>query len=36
MNIIYFGYSCFGVEVNGKYLLFDPFITPNIAVSAEY
>ena len=29
MNIIYYGHSCFGVEVNGKHLLFDPFITPN-------
>jgi L-ascorbate metabolism protein UlaG (beta-lactamase superfamily) len=29
MNISYFGHSCFGVEVNGKHLLFDPFISPN-------
>lgn len=29
MNITYFGHSCFGVEINGKHLLFDPFITPN-------
>lgn len=29
MNITYFGHSCFGVEVNGKHILFDPFITPN-------
>ena len=29
MNITYYGHSCFGVEVNGKHLLFDPFITPN-------
>ena len=29
MNITYFGHSCFGVEVNGKHLLFDPFISPN-------
>jgi L-ascorbate metabolism protein UlaG (beta-lactamase superfamily) len=29
MNITYYGHSCFGVEVNGKQLLFDPFITPN-------
>ena len=29
MNIIYYGHSCFGVEVNGKHLLFDPFISPN-------
>ena len=44
MNIIYYGHSCFGVEVNGKHLLFDPFITPNelaknidvTAVKADY
>jgi len=29
MKIVYYGHSCFGVEVNGKHLLFDPFITPN-------
>lgn len=29
MNITYYGHSCFGVEVNGKHILFDPFITPN-------
>lgn len=29
MNITYYGHSCFGVEVGGKNLLFDPFITPN-------
>ena len=29
MNITYFGHSCFGVEVNGKHLLFDPFISQN-------
>lgn len=29
MHITYFGHSCFGVEVNGKHLLFDPFISPN-------
>ena len=29
MNITYNGHSCFGVEINGKNLLFDPFITPN-------
>ncbi len=29
MNITYYGHSCFGIEINGKYLLFDPFITPN-------
>lgn len=29
MNITYYGHSCFGVEINGKHILFDPFITPN-------
>lgn len=29
MNITYYGHSCFGVEINGKHLLFDPFITTN-------
>lgn len=29
MKITYYGHSCFGVEVNGENLLFDPYITPN-------
>lgn len=29
MKITYYGHSCFGVEVQGKHLLFDPFISPN-------
>ena len=29
MNITYYGHSCFGIEINGKYLLFDPFIAQN-------
>ncbi len=29
MNITYYGHSCFGVNVAGKNLLFDPFISPN-------
>jgi len=29
MKITYFGHSCFQVDVAGKCLLFDPFITPN-------
>lgn len=29
MKIQYYGHSCFQVEVAGKRLLFDPFITPN-------
>jgi L-ascorbate metabolism protein UlaG (beta-lactamase superfamily) len=29
MNITYYGHSCFGVELNDKYILFDPFISAN-------
>jgi len=29
MKLTYYGHSCFLVEVNGKKILFDPFITPN-------
>ena len=29
MKLTYYGHSCFAVEVNGKHLLFDPFITYN-------
>ncbi len=29
MKITYYGHSCFGFEINGKKLLFDPFISPN-------
>lgn len=29
MNITYYGHSCFGVEIKGKHILFDPFISPN-------
>jgi L-ascorbate metabolism protein UlaG (beta-lactamase superfamily) len=29
MKVTYYGHSCFSVEVNGKKLLFDPFISPN-------
>jgi L-ascorbate metabolism protein UlaG (beta-lactamase superfamily) len=29
MRLTYYGHSCFMAEVNGKKLLFDPFITPN-------
>jgi len=29
MKLTYYGHSCFSVEVNGKHLLFDPFITGN-------
>ena len=29
MKVTYYGHSCFAVQVAGKALLFDPFITPN-------
>jgi L-ascorbate metabolism protein UlaG (beta-lactamase superfamily) len=29
MKITYYGHSCFGAEINGKHILFDPFISPN-------
>jgi L-ascorbate metabolism protein UlaG (beta-lactamase superfamily) len=29
MNVTYYGHSCFAVELAGRALLFDPFITPN-------
>ncbi len=29
MQFTFYGHACFGVEVGGKQLLFDPFITPN-------
>ncbi len=29
MKITYYGHACVGLEVKGKTLLFDPFITPN-------
>ncbi len=29
MQIKYYGHSCFSVQLNGKTLLFDPFISPN-------
>jgi len=29
MKVTYYGHSCFAVELGGKHLLFDPFITPN-------
>src|SRR5215469_4616696 len=29
MKITYYGHSCFGAEIKGKHLLFDPFITQN-------
>jgi L-ascorbate metabolism protein UlaG (beta-lactamase superfamily) len=29
MLLTYYGHSCFSVEIEGKTILFDPFITPN-------
>lgn len=29
MQLTYYGQSCFAVEMGGKRILFDPFITPN-------
>ena len=29
MKVTYYGHACLGIEVAGKHLLFDPFITPN-------
>lgn len=29
MKLTYYGQSCFAVEIKGKKILFDPFITPN-------
>ncbi len=29
MKVTYYGHSSFGVEIKGKHLLFDPFISPN-------
>ena len=29
MKITFYGHASFGVEINGKHLLFDPFISPN-------
>lgn len=29
MKISYYGHSCFGIEIKGKNLLFDPFISQN-------
>jgi L-ascorbate metabolism protein UlaG (beta-lactamase superfamily) len=29
MKITYYGHSCFAMEVKGKQLLFDPYITGN-------
>ena len=37
MKVTFYGHSCFSVEVAGKNLLFDPFITQNpLASSVDY
>ncbi|HXB10760.1 MAG TPA: metal-dependent hydrolase [Bacteroidia bacterium] len=34
MKVTYYGHSSFGVEIAGKHLLFDPFISPNPLASS--
>ena len=34
VKVTYYGHSCFSVQVAGKELLFDPFITPNPLASS--
>lgn len=34
MQVNYYGHSCFHIEINGKKLLFDPFISENPLASA--
>ena len=34
MKVTFYGHACFGVEVSGKHLLFDPFISPNEKAAA--
>ncbi|MBS1651900.1 MAG: metal-dependent hydrolase [Bacteroidetes bacterium] len=34
MKITYYGHSCFGIEINGRFLLFDPFISHNSLAKA--
>ncbi len=34
MKITYYGHSAFGLELNGKHILLDPFISPNPKASA--
>jgi L-ascorbate metabolism protein UlaG (beta-lactamase superfamily) len=34
MEITYYGHACFGVNLGGTRLLFDPFITPNPLASS--
>jgi len=34
MEISYFGHACFGIKIHEKFLLFDPFISPNPAAAS--
>lgn len=34
MNVTFYGHACFSVEISGKILLFDPFISPNPAAAS--
>ncbi len=34
MKFTYYGHSCFAVQLAGKHVVFDPFITPNELASA--
>lgn len=44
MKITYYGQSCFGIEMSGKHLVTDPFVTPNelaahidlLSIKADY
>lgn len=37
MKFTFYGHSCFAVEISGKTLLFDPYITPNpLAASVDF
>ena len=29
MEVTFYGHACFSVNIEGKKILFDPFITPN-------
>lgn len=30
MKLTFYGHACFGIEINGKHLIIDPFITGNL------
>jgi len=34
MKVTYYGHSSFGIEIEGKHLVFDPFISPNPLASS--